>query len=154
MITQGEPLRILMADDSDEDVALVQHALKVNNFPGRLHRVCDGQEAVDYLQARPPFQDRVQNPFPNTILTDLKMPRMDGFGLLTWLRSHPNCAVIPAIVYSSSFLEPDVKTAYQLGANAFISKPHNLEDLIRIIRLTNDFWSLCLRPSPPVGDRC
>ena len=147
-------LHILLAEDSESDAFLFRHALRAARLQAGLSVVHDGQEAVDYLEAKPPFSDRTRNPFPDVIVTDLKMPGMDGFDLLEWIKSHADCAVIPAIVLSSSYMEADVTKAYALGANAFLTKPGNAKDLADLLLLTYTFWSRCLRPSVPRSLKC
>jgi len=95
------------------------------------------------------FADRKAYPVPNIILTDLKMARMGGFEFLHWLKAHPECAVIPTIVFSASSDPGDVKKAYDLGVNSYMVKPTALKDLAELIRVTYDYWSLCERPDRP-----
>jgi CheY-like chemotaxis protein len=118
------------------------------------HGVADGEEAVAYLRGEGRFADRQGFPFPNVLLVDLKMPGMDGFGLLEWLQHHPECKVIPTIVFSSSSVEKDVHQSYVLGANAFLVKPTTAEDLVDLIQMTYKFWSRCQTPPPPPSERC
>jgi CheY-like chemotaxis protein len=77
------------------------------------------------------------------------MPGMDGFELLQWLKEHPECGIIPVIVFSSSRREADVRKAYQLGANAYIMKPRKLVELVDVLHSTYEFWSHCERPAIP-----
>lgn len=147
-------LRILMADDSEEDRFFVQRALDSSGFGTFFFGVKDGQEAIDYLRAIGPFADRKAHPFPNVLLLDLKMPRLGGFDVLKWLGAHPECKVIPTIIFSSSAMESDVHQSYVLGANAFIVKPTSPGELRELIQLTYNFWSRCETPPPPPNGRC
>jgi CheY-like chemotaxis protein len=149
-----DKLIILLVEDSEEDVILIRHAFEACGCSGTVAHVPDGVAAIDYLVGTPPYDDRDRFPFPNTLLIDLKMPRLDGFELLQWLQEHPRCAVIPSIIYSSSYLEPDVARAYQLNANAFIAKPNNLSGIINVIKAIRQFWSLCERPPVPETANC
>ena len=139
-------LNVLVVEDDPNDVLLLKMGFQRSNRSSALRIVDDGEQAVKYLCGQPPFEDRTRYPFPNMILTDLKMPRMDGFELLSWLRDHPEYAVIPTIVMSSSGHPKDVRRAYQLGANCFFVKPSNLDELLVLIRVTFQFWSQCERP--------
>ena len=65
---------------------------------------------------------------------DIKMPRVSGFDVLQWLRDHPQCRIIPIIIFSGSALVEDVERAYQLGANAYIVKPMGLDELTNILK--------------------
>jgi two-component system response regulator len=147
-------LRVLMADDSEEDRFFVQRALSASGVGTFFQGVSDGQEAIDYLEAKGPFANRKDYPFPNILLLDLKMPRLGGFDVLKWLDAHPECKVIPTIIFSSSGMESDVHRAYVLGANAYIEKPTSADDLTNLIQLTYKFWSRCQTPPPPPNERC
>jgi len=143
-------LDILLIDDEESDRVFAQQATKKAGAAHNIHGVHSGEEAV-YLRGVGPYADRQKFPLPNVILTDLKMPNMDGFAFLRWLRNHPKCSVIPTIVYSSSPLDRDVREAYRLGANAYIIKPSSINEMIEILRLMYAFWSRCECPPPPSG---
>ena len=137
---------MLLVEDDPNDIQLFQLAFsRSGRRAGSLQVVRDGQEAVDYLCGHPPFLQAEHRP-PNIIVTDLKMDGMNGFEFLRWLHSHPDYAVIPTIVLSGSYLESDVRTAYQLGANAFFTKPHAVGELSAILHATLEFWSLAEKP--------
>jgi CheY-like chemotaxis protein len=146
--------RVLMADDSPEDRFFVHRALDASGVGDFFQGVSDGQEAIDYLRAEGQFANREQFPFPNILLVDLKMPGVDGFGLLKWLMAHPECKVIPTIIFSSSYIESDIHQAYVLGANAYIVKPCAAQELVELIQITYKFWARCQTPAPPPGQRC
>lgn len=149
---QSETLTILMAEDEEHDVFFVRHALRRLAGQHRLYAVHDGEEAIAYLPGKGQYADRTQCPMPNLIMTDLKMPKVDGFGLLGWLREQPHCMVIPTVVFTSSHLEADVRKAYALGANAYLAKPNGLEEMTEFLRLTSQFWSRC--EFPPIPGKC
>ena len=139
-------LGLLLLEDDPNDIQLFKVAFsRCGKHARSLHIVRDGQEAVDYLCGMPPFVHD-GNRQPNIIMTDLKMDGMNGFEFLRWLRAQPECAVIPTIVLSGSYLEHDVRTAYHLGANAFFTKPHTVAHLSRILHATMEFWSLAEKP--------
>ncbi len=150
----GHSFHILLVEDSEEDAFFFRHALKSSQLRAGFTHVLDGLKAMDYLRAVPPFSDRGRHPFPDMIVTDLKMPGMDGLEFLRWLKRHPTCAVIPTIVLSSSYIPSDVVKAYQSGANAFITKPTGIKELTDLILLTHMFWSQCQRAPPPPNLKC
>jgi len=123
---------ILVAEDSSDDTVLLEHAFLNTGLSVLLRFVCDGQEAIEYLEGRPPFNDRTTYPLPRLVLVDLKMPRLDGFGLLDWLHCHPlNNRMLIGVL--SGFDHPAaVERAYRLGANFHIAKPNGFEDLVCI----------------------
>jgi CheY-like chemotaxis protein len=147
-------LRILMADDSEEDRFFVQRALEKSGVGKFFFGVGDGQEAIEYLCLEGRYTSREQFPFPNVMLVDLKMPKVNGFDVLKWLQTHPHCKVIPTIIYSSSAEDSDVHHAYALGANAYMVKPTSSEELVEQIQTLYKFWGNCQTPPPPPGQRC
>ena len=147
-------LRILMVDDTEEDIFFVKRALEKSGVGKAFAAVHDGDEAVRYLQGEGIYGNRNEFPFPNLILSDLKMPRMDGYAVLGWLRSHPECSVIPAIIFSSSAIPSDIQQAYLAGANAYIVKPTNFDELVDLIQITHRFWSQCQTPASPLTEKC
>jgi two-component system response regulator len=144
-------LDILVAEDTPSDIKLLEKALERCGEVRSLKIVTDGQDLVDYLRGQSPFHEPGRQ-VPNLILLDLKMPRMDGFEVLAWLRKHPECSVIPVVVMSTSSLDSDVLQAYRLGANAFFEKPVNFEALQDILRSILMFWSHARRP--PLTELC
>jgi|SRR5947209_4750250 len=144
-------LVILMLEDDENDILFVQRATERCGAGHTVNAVHNGVQGIEYLRGEGPYADRQKFPLPNVILTDLKMPEMDGFAFLRWLRSHPECGVIPSIVFSSSPLDVDVREAYRLGANSYITKPRDLNELVDTLRATYEYWSRCECPRMPNG---
>jgi CheY-like chemotaxis protein len=138
---------ILVCEDDSNDAHLLERAVKKIGVPNPIQVVVDGEEAIDYLSGKGKFADRVRHPFPSVIITDLKMPRKDGFDVLRWLQEHPECAVIPTIVWTSSAVDRDILNAYKLGANCYLQKPNNPGDWEKTIRLLFTFWTACEKPN-------
>jgi CheY-like chemotaxis protein len=116
--------QILAVDDSDDDLYLLQRAFrKIGSFAPVL-TVPDGEQAIAYFKGEAPFADRQQFPRPDLVVLDLKMPKMDGFEVLEWLRDHPqeHCRIV---VFTSSLDDADRHRALDLGAHAFSVKPSN-----------------------------
>src|ERR1051326_8365276 len=128
-------LVILLIEDEENDIFFVKRATEEGAAGHKVYGVRDAEEATNYLRGKDQYGDRTKYPLPNVILTDLKMPRMNGFEFLRWVRQHPDCSIIPTIVYSSSRLEEDVQKAYRLGANCYLAKPNSLEEMIETLRL-------------------
>ncbi len=131
---------ILVVEDSDDDVALLRRAFRAAGIPNPVVAVSSGQEALDYLEGTGKYRTRVDFPLPGLILLDLKMPAMDGFDVLKWIRGRPEFSVIPIIVLTSSNDVKDIKRAYTLGANSYIAKEIDFADTIGISRLLKDYW--------------
>src|SRR4051794_7914425 len=117
-------MRVLIAEDDEDEATLLSRAILKVNPESTFYIVRDGGEAIAFLKGEGKYCDRSQFPFPRVLITDLKMPKVDGFELLGWLHDHPECNVIPKIVFSASAIETDVIEAYKLGANVFFQKPN------------------------------
>ena len=150
----GLKIAVLVAEDDENDAILLKRAFGQVNSDVIVHIVPDGGEAIAYLKGGGKYADREAYPFPQVLITDLKMPRVNGFELLTWLRDHPECSVTPTVVLSASKLPEDVKKAYALSVNVFFQKPAEFDGLIRLIELNFRYWQAAERPTPDPTKRC
>jgi CheY-like chemotaxis protein len=141
-----ECLLILSAEDDPNDVIFIKRAFTKNGSVNPIHACSNAADAIAYLEGAGRYADRSRFPVPSLLITDIKMPGSDGFELLAWLRSNPECRLIPAIVLSASSQEEDIRRAYELGANAFIKKPSDFNELTRTIGLMAEFWEICEKP--------
>ena len=137
---------ILLVEDEENDATLVKMAFKRNNITNPVRWVRDGVEAIAYLNGEGAFADRNRYPFPEVLILDLKMPRMNGLELLTWVREHPEFRVIPTIIMTSSRHDLDIQKAYNLGANTYMIKPSSFDELARMVKLTHDYWAASVKP--------
>jgi CheY-like chemotaxis protein len=133
-------INILHVEDDPNDALLFQHACKKADVGFELQAVSDGDEAVAYLRGTASFADRSKYPLPDIILLDLKMPRLSGFDLLTWLRKDASFKKMPVIVLTSSNHETDIKRAYDLGANSYLVKPVGFDALVEVARTIHGYW--------------
>src|SRR5687767_8029638 len=101
-------LKILIAEDNEDDAFILTHALKSAGLPNPVFICRDGKEAVDYIQGNGSFADRAKYPLPGLLILDIKMPHLSGLEVLGWVRTHSGCAVIPAIILTSSAHPNDV----------------------------------------------
>lgn len=131
---------ILAAEDEEADRLILELAFESAKLPHRLIIVRDGKEAVDYLAGLPPYTDRAVHPLPALLLSDLKMPHMDGFDVLTWLAGHPEFKELPVVIITSSSIEGDMEKVRQLGARDFFVKPHTLPEYVNIVRQLHARW--------------
>ena len=131
---------ILLVEDNAEDVFLIRRAFSAAGVTKPLIMVRDGEEAMAYLKGEGPYANREQYPLPDMMLLDLDMPKVNGFQVLTWLRSRPRWKLLPVIVLTMSIYHSDVHTAYLLGANSFLSKPVDFLDLTAAVRQMCEFW--------------
>ena len=138
---------ILAAEDMESDALLLNMAYKAAELPYRLIVVRDGQRAVDYLKGAPPYDDRSKWPLPGMLLLDLKMPRMDGFEVLAWLRESREFDALPVVVLSCSPREPDRQRAHELGAREYLVKPLSYQELTVMLRDLAARWLPAAEPA-------
>jgi len=131
---------ILHVDDDSNDLVLFQHACQKADLRCNLQNVEDGDQAINYLRGAEEFADRERYPLPTLVLLDLKMPRLNGFDVLTWLRSNEQLRSTPVIVLSSSNHDADVKRAYDLGASSYLVKPVGFDSLVEIAKSLSQYW--------------
>jgi two-component system response regulator len=137
-------LNILLLEDEENDAFMMCHALKSEGIQVPIHICNDGFDGIAYLAGEGRYADRAQHPYPAMIISDLKMPGASGFDILEWLRANPHLMVIPFIVWSSSGDEADVKHAYCLGANGYICKPTDFNELKGTVADVFRYWAHCL----------
>jgi CheY-like chemotaxis protein len=123
---------ILVVEDNPDDAVLLEQAFLKTGLTAPVRFVCDGHQAIAYLEGRSPFNDSAKNPLPNLILVDLKMPGLNGFELLNWLCSQSATKRMLVGVLSGVDQPGPVRQAYRSGAKFHISKPHRFEDLVSI----------------------
>lgn len=140
MSVNPEVVTVLMAEDDDDDFMLAVKAVKAASSCCTLRRVVNGEDLLDYLNRAAPYTDPAVSPEPSFILLDLNMPRRDGREALRDLKSHPRFKKIPVIVFTTSESQEDVAHAYELGANAFIRKPVNFEELVEVMKALRHYW--------------
>jgi len=131
-------LIFLIVDDDINQLHLLRALLRELNLPHECQYASGGQQALDFLHQRHPFEEA---PRPDIVLLDLNMPGMTGCELLHHLKENPNLRSIPAIILSSSRALRDVNACYQEHANAFIQKPMNLDDTMKLLEGIDRFWS-------------
>lgn len=131
---------ILLAEDDDDYVVLIRRAFRDANILNPLYVVPNGEEVIFYLKGEGKYSNRDEYPLPDLLLLDLKMPRVNGFQTLEWIRREPSLSRLRVLVLTSSDEIRDVNQAYQLGANSFLVKPYDFENLTELSRLIQDFW--------------
>ena len=131
---------ILVAEDDEDYVILIKQVFAKAHIPNPIHVVWNGEEAIAYLKGEGKYSNRDEFPLPDIFLLDLKMPRVNGFEVLKWVRAQPSLSSLRILVLTSSDEIRDVNEAYQLGANSFLVKPLDFEDFTHLSRLIADFW--------------
>ncbi len=144
---------VLYVEDDANDAHLAERAFRAEHFAEWLHVVPDGVEAIAWLAGDGDYEDRHRYPLPGLVLSDIKMPRADGFAVLRWIRAQPAFAALPVIIFSGSYQEPDIRNAYRLGGTLFISKPMTLHGLRQVAQLAKAWLELGLPPPEGEGFR-
>ncbi|MDB6031279.1 MAG: response regulator receiver protein [Verrucomicrobiales bacterium] len=137
---------LLLIEDDPNDRLITQSVLGKVGAGYRVQMVRNGQEGIDYLDGVGPYADRQKFPFPTILITDLKMPILDGFGVLEHIQNHPQWSIIPMVVLSASQDTDDIHRAYQLGANSYLFKPQGYEELSGLLLKLFDYWTACEVP--------
>lgn len=146
MTTPRKNLRILVADDDLEDIQLVKESLLENQLTVDVNDVENGQELLEVLRTKPvPATSRQK---PHLIIMDINMPRKNGFETLKELKEDKDLRGIPVVIFSTSKAPADIKKAYELGANCFISKPQTASEWHNIIGKLGRFWTECASLMP------
>jgi CheY-like chemotaxis protein len=136
-----DPGTILLVEDNPDHVILFCLALKKAGFPNRVQVVKGGEEAILYLEGQGRYGNRTEHPLPDLLLLDLKMPGLDGFDVIAWVRKQTNeLKNLPVIVLTTSSHGSDVARAYQAGANSFLVKPMDLNECVAQMKTMGDFW--------------
>ena len=139
-------VEILLVEDNPSDVLLTQIAMKECKISNRLHVVEDGEEALAFLRGEGKHQHA---PRPDMVLLDLNLPRMDGRELLGIIKSDSVLRMVPVVVLTTSQAERDIMSSYSLHANAYITKPVDMDQFTRVVKSIDEFWFTIVR-LPPV----
>jgi len=147
-----KPPVILLVDDDENDIFIVHEAFAMATPHARVIATRDGQEALAYLLNKPPFESTPGHGLPDLVLTDLKMPVMNGLELVRAIRAEEALRHVIVCVYSASPRLEDVACAYEFGANLYFNKPGRFEDLVAFAQsLTNILPLLRIHPSAAPG---
>jgi two-component system response regulator len=151
-MTQDGTQPILLVEDNPDDEALTLRAFKKNNILNPIAVCRDGAEALDFLFATGMYGDRVDEPLPQLVLLDLKLPKLDGTEVLRRIRANERTRLLPVVVLTSSKEDRDVIESYQLGANSYVRKPVDFTEFLAAVRSLGLFW-LVLNVPPPAFRR-
>ncbi|MCA4729346.1 response regulator [Mycobacterium avium] len=142
MTTAGRAIDILLVEDDPGDELITREAFEHNKLNNRLHVAHDGEEGLNYLYRRGEFADA---PRPDLILLDLNLPKYDGRQLLEKIKSDPDLAQIPVVVLTTSSAEEDILKSYKLHANAYVTKPVDLDQFMKAVRQIDEFFVQVVR---------
>jgi two-component system, chemotaxis family, response regulator Rcp1 len=133
----GKPIEILLVEDNPGDVRLTREALLDDKIRNEMAVVPDGVEALAYLRKEGQYKDALR---PDMILLDLNLPRKSGLEVLKEIKEDESLRQIPVLVLSTSQAEKDIIQSYDLHANAYVSKPVDLNEFISVIKVIEGFW--------------
>ncbi|HET9892651.1 MAG TPA: response regulator [Mycobacterium sp.] len=139
---EGRAIDILLVEDDPGDELITREAFEHNKLKNRLHVAHDGEEGLNYLYRRGEFADA---PRPDLILLDLNLPKYDGRQLLEKIKSDPDLAGIPVVVLTTSSAEEDIIKSYKLHANAYVTKPVDLDQFMKAVRQIDEFFVQVVR---------
>jgi two-component system response regulator len=139
---------ILLVEDNPDDVKLTLRAFKRSKMLNPIVVARDGVEALDFLFARGAYAERAGTPLPTLIILDLKLPRLDGLGVLKAVRGDERTRFIPVVILTSSKEEQDLAQSYSLGANSYVRKPVDFAEFLEAVRVLGIFWLMTNQPPP------
>lgn len=142
MTVPGTPIDILLVEDDPGDELMTREAFEDNRIGNTLHVAHDGQEALDFLYRNGAYADA---PRPDLILLDLNLPKYDGRQVLEKIKADPDLAHIPVVVLTTSAAEEDILRSYKLHANAYVTKPVDLDQFVAAIKQIDDFFVQVVR---------
>jgi CheY-like chemotaxis protein len=141
---------VLLAEDNEDDVFALKWAFKRAQITNPLQVVTDGQQAIDYLSGKGQFADRERFPLPFLVFLDLKMPYVDGFEVLSWIKKQPGLESLVVVVLTSSDEERDHQRAYALGARSYLVKPPEATEIKDILASLQSLWNRTNDSTPVV----
>ncbi|WP_432005474.1 response regulator [Streptomyces parvus] len=142
MNTAVQPIEVLLVEDDPGDELMTREAFEDNKIRNTLHVVRDGQEALDFLYRR---GEHTEAPRPDLVLLDLNLPKYDGRQVLEQIKGDPELSLIPVVVLTTSSAEEDILRSYKLHANAYVTKPVDLDQFIAAVRQIDEFFVTVVR---------
>ena len=139
---------ILLIEDNPDDEKLTLLSLRKNNLAHDIVVVRDGVEAIEFLFGTGQYAGRDITQSPTVILLDLKLPKLDGLGVLKRLRADDRTRNLPVVVLTSSSQDADVLASYNLGANSYVRKPVEFGAFVEAVSSLGLYWVLLNRPPP------
>ncbi|MDY6997525.1 MAG: response regulator [Actinomycetota bacterium] len=142
MTSAERPIDVLLIEDDPGDELITREAFEHNKIKNTLHVARDGEEGLDFLYRRGPYEGA---PRPDLVLLDLNLPKYDGRQLLETVKSDPDLSSIPVVVLTTSSAEEDILRSYKLHANAYVTKPVDLDQFMNAVRQIDEFFVQVVR---------
>ena len=145
-MTNMQAVDVLLVEDNQQDAELTIRSLKKHKLANNISVVEDGAEALDFIFCKGKYSERdIKHP-PRVIFLDLKLPLVSGLEVLRAIKQDARTKSVPVVVVTSSREDPDVKTAYELGANSYVVKPVDFESFTEAIGSVGLYWLLINQP--------
>lgn len=148
----GECLQVLLIEDDDDHAEIVFRSMEQHRVANQIHRVTDGEAALDYLFRRGAFSDPKVSPRPSLVLLDLRLPKVDGLEVLRQVKESRELRAIPVVILTTSSAGADLDKAYQNYANSYIVKPFDFAQFNQVIDTLGYYWLAWNRS--PFGENC
>ena len=140
-------VQIMIVEDNPNDAELILRVFKKHNLANKCIVLKDGVEALDFLFAQGSSGELLSNHVPKVVLLDLKLPKIDGLEVLRRMKSDERTKNIPVVVLTSSTEERDIKEAYDLGVNSYVTKPIKFEEFAKVVAELGMYWLMLNRLS-------
>ncbi len=144
----SEECEIVIVEDDPNDAELIRRVLKKHNLANCLTHLKDGAEAIEFLFGEGAYQHRKGSSPPRVVLLDLKLPKMSGIDVLRKFKSDDRTRKIPVVILTSSREDQDLKAAYELGVNSFVTKPIRFDEFAKVVSELGLYWMLVNRSTP------
>ncbi len=139
---------ILLVEDNPDDETLTLRAFKRSHVMNPIAVARDGIDALDFLFARGAHSERVGAALPTLVILDLKLPKLDGLGVLRAIRADERTRLMPVVILTSSKEEQDLISGYSLGANSYVRKPVDFTEFLEAVKILGIYW-LMMNQCPP-----
>jgi two-component system response regulator len=139
---------ILLVEDNPDDETLTLRAFKRSHVMNPIVVARDGIEALDFVFARGSHSQRAGEPLPTLVILDLKLPKLDGLGVLRAIRADERTRLLPVVILTSSKEEHDLVSGYSLGANSYVRKPVDFTEFLESVKVLGIYWLMMNEPPP------
>jgi two-component system response regulator len=139
-------LNIILVEDNPHDAELIMRVLKKHNLANEIVLLKDGAEALDFLLGQGDYAEKAVTVTPKVLLLDLKLPKVNGIEVLQKIKSDERTKNIPVVVLTSSKEDRDIKDAYALGVNSYVSKPIKFDEFAKVVAELGMYWLMLNKP--------
>ncbi len=140
MLRKSGEVEIVMVEDNPNDAELITRALRKHNLANRIVHLKDGAEALEFLLPPGDQVHQFDSDVPRVVLLDIKLPKIDGIEVLRMMKSDERTKDIPVVILTSSNEDRDIKEAYRLGVNSFVTKPIKFEEFAAVVAKLGIYW--------------